>query len=150
MKNLYQDETLAEVHARLAAMTPAAERQWGTMTVAQMLTHCSIGLEWAVGERVPPPLVVEPQMAETLKRKVLGNDDPMRRNLPAPPGTEVRDDRDFEAERVRLGGLLGRFSSSGPAGCTTHEHTYFGKMTGEEWASVMYKHVDHHLRQFGA
>jgi Protein of unknown function (DUF1569) len=37
-----------------------------------------------------------------------------------------------------------------PPGCTTHPHSFFGRMTADEWAILMYKHLDHHLRQFGA
>jgi len=38
---------------------------------------------------------------------------------------------------------------AGPAGCTKHPHSFFGKLTPEEWAILSYKHLDHHLRQFG-
>jgi hypothetical protein len=56
----------------------------------------------------------------------------------------------MEAERSRLRGLIDRFAAAGPSGCTTHPHTFFGPLTPDEWAELMYKHVDHHLRQFGA
>jgi len=36
------------------------------------------------------------------------------------------------------------------SGCVAHPHSFFGRMTPDEWAVLMYKHVDHHLRQFGA
>jgi hypothetical protein len=48
-----------------------------------------------------------------------------------------------------LRGLIDRFVASGPAGCTNHPHSFFGRLTPEEWAILMYKHLDHHLRQFG-
>jgi len=38
---------------------------------------------------------------------------------------------------------------AGPAGCTAHPHSFFGRLKPEEWATLMYKHLDHHLRQFG-
>jgi len=58
-------------------------------------------------------------------------------------------ERDLKAERERLRGLIERFVAGGRAGCTTHPHSFFGKLTPEEWAILMYKHLDHHLRQFG-
>lgn len=79
-----------------------------------------------------------------------GNDQPMRRNSPTAPDLVIRDERDLGAERERLNGLIDRFAAGGPAGCTTHPHTFFGPMTPQEWATLMYKHLDHHLRQFGA
>ena len=84
-----------------------------------------------------------------LRSMALGNEDPMRRNSPTSKDLLVQGDRDLETERTRLTGLIDRFASAGPAGCTTHPHTFFGRLTPEQWATLMYKHADHHLRQFG-
>jgi transposase InsO family protein len=74
----------------------------------------------------------------------------MRRNSPTSKDLVIRDDRDFVTERQRLTELLRRFTEGGPAGCTKHPHSFFGPLTPAEWAEIMYKHLDHHLRQFGA
>jgi hypothetical protein len=84
-----------------------------------------------------------------IKPKVLGNDEPMRRNSPTVKTLVIADERDLRTEQERLCGLIDRFAATGPAGCTTHPHSFFGRMTPEEWAILMYKHLDHHLRQFG-
>jgi hypothetical protein len=60
----------------------------------------------------------------------------------------VTDDRDFLGERKRLTGLIDRFASS-PAAASRQPHFFFGHMSPEEWATFMYIHLDHHLRQFG-
>lgn len=39
--------------------------------------------------------------------------------------------------------------ATGRSSITCHEHPFFGKMTGEDWGHLMYKHLDHHFRQFG-
>ena len=80
---------------------------------------------------------------------VLRNDEPMRRNSPTVEGLVVRDKRDLEIERKRLFGLINRFVAAGWNGCTKHPHSFFGQLTPNEWAILMYKHLDHHLRQFG-
>lgn len=64
-----------------------------------------------------------------------------------PLGFIVQDERELEAERARLLGLIDRFAA-GPQACTRHPHSFFGKMQPDEWATLMYKHLDHHLRQF--
>ncbi|HZL25934.1 MAG TPA: DUF1569 domain-containing protein [Acidobacteriaceae bacterium] len=61
----------------------------------------------------------------------------------------MNDDRDLETELERLLGFIDRFAGAGADGCTKHPHTFFGPMTPMEWAGFMYKHLDHHLRQFG-
>jgi len=71
----------------------------------------------------------------------------MARNAPTHPTVLVKDQRNFEAERSRLQRDLDRFTS-GPAACTRHPHFFFGAMTPDEWATFMYVHLDHHLRQF--
>jgi LPS sulfotransferase NodH len=48
-----------------------------------------------------------------------------------------------------LFGLVNRFVAAGANGCTNHPHSFFGQLTPDEWAILMYKHLDHHLRQFG-
>jgi transposase InsO family protein len=84
-----------------------------------------------------------------VKPKVLENDEPLRRNSPTVKGLVTQDERDLGRERERLRGLIDRFAAAGPKGCTTHPHSFFGRLTPEEWAILMYKHLDHHLRQFG-
>ncbi len=73
----------------------------------------------------------------------------MRRNSATEKSLIVSDERDFAAERQRLCESIDRFAAAGPAGCTKHPHFFFGPLTPEEWAALMYQHLDHHLRQFG-
>jgi len=80
---------------------------------------------------------------------VLRDDAPMRRNSPTVEGLVVNDERDLEIERKRLLGLIGRFVTAGSNGCTQYPHSFFGSLRPDEWAILMYKHLDHHLRQFG-
>ena len=149
MRNLFDVARVEEVKQRIARLRPDSERQWGTMNASQMVEHCSRGLELALGDRLPPQMMLGRIIGRMLKPKVLGNDEPMRRNSPTVKGLLVEDERDLGKEQERLCGLIDRFVTSGPAGCTNHPHSFFGRLTPEEWAILMYKHLDHHLRQFG-
>jgi hypothetical protein len=149
MKNLFEATRVQEVKERIAQLRPDSERVWGTMSPAQAVAHCSVGLEWAVGDKIPERMLLGRLIGGMVKSKVLGNDEPMRRNSPTAKDLVVKDERDLGTERARLCGLIDRFASAGPKGCTTHPHSFFGKLTPQEWATLMYKHVDHHLRQFG-
>ena len=147
---MFQAETVNEVQGRLAQLQPESERQWGKMSAAQMLAHCSVAMEWATGEREmsAAPLALR-AVGRMIKPFALKDDAPMRRNSPTVKELIVVDDCDFSSEQERLRGLIGRFAAGGPAGCTTHPHSFFGRLTPEEWGVLMYKHLDHHLRQFG-
>jgi hypothetical protein len=149
MKNLFEAARVEEVKERIAQLRPDSERQWGKMSPAQAVAHCSVGLEWAVGDKIPRRMLLGRIIGGMVKSKVLGNDEPMRRNSPTVKDLVVKDERDLGKERARLCGLIDRFALAGPKGCTKHPHSFFGKLTPEEWATLMYKHVDHHLRQFG-
>jgi hypothetical protein len=120
------------------------------MSVSQAMAHCSASLEWAVGDANPPRMLIGRLIGGLVKRKAIGNEEPLRRNTPTAPSLIVTNERELDTERARLQGLIARFAAAGPAGCTTHPHSFFGRMTPDEWAVLMYKHVDHHLRQFGA
>jgi hypothetical protein len=150
MKNLFDSSTVEETRRRIAALTPESPRQWGKMTPAQAVAHCSIAVEWAVGDTIPPRRIVLGILGRIIKPKVFGDDQPIRRNSPTDKTLVVTGDQDLEEQRQRLIALIDRFSAGGPKGCTTNPHCFFGPLTPEEWAILMYKHVDHHLRQFGA
>jgi Protein of unknown function (DUF1569) len=150
MKNLFEAATVEEVKQRISGLGPGNERQWGTMTASQALAHCSASMEWAVGDAFPPRMFIGSIIGRMIKGKVLGDDQPMRRNSPTAKTLVVKDDRDLASEQKRLCSLVDKFAAGGPNGCTTHPHTFFGRLTPDEWAILTYKHLDHHLRQFGA
>jgi hypothetical protein len=149
MKNLFEAARVEEVKQRIAQLRPDSERQWGTMNPAQALEHCSRGMEMALGDITPPRVLVGRLLGWIVKPKVMGNDEPLRRNTPTAKELIVKDERDLGTERMRLCGLIDRIAAAGPAACTTHPHAFFGQLTPDEWAILMYKHLDHHLRQFG-
>ncbi|MFP5211715.1 MAG: DUF1569 domain-containing protein [Acidobacteriota bacterium] len=152
MKNLF-DPTLAEdIKRRIMRLNPESERQWGTMTVAQTLAHCTAGIQMATG-------VINPRRASfpanviglAIKPLVFGDDKPMRRNSPSSPELFSADTGrcDFERERTQLIATIHDFTDKGAAGCSQHPHPFFGPLKPQQWAILMYKHLDHHLRQFG-
>jgi hypothetical protein len=150
MKNLFDAVCVDELQRRLARLQPANARLWGKMSVTQMLAHCSKGLEMAAGEIRPPRAFIGRVIGGAIKRAVMRDDKPMMRDSPTMRELIIADTPDFETERARLKKLIGGFVAVGPAGCTSHPHAFFGKLAPDEWAILMYKHLDHHLRQFGA
>ena len=148
MKNLFDAARVEEVKQRIARLRPDSQRQWGKMNAPQAVAHCSRGLELALGNLRPPRVLLGRIMGQ-IKPKVFENDEPLRGNTPTVKGLVIQDERDLATERARLYGVIERFVAAGPEGCTTHPHSFFGPLTPQEWAILMYKHLDHHLRQFG-
>lgn len=152
MKDLFRPDLVEETKQRILRLRPESERQWGNMAVAQTLAHCTAGFEMAMGviqakrARFPAALI-----GPLLKPLVFGDDKPLRRNSPSSPELLSVDPIkcDLEREQSVLIAVIDRFSTQGAAGCTSHPHPFFGPLKPEQWAILMYKHVDHHLRQFG-
>ena len=147
MKNLFEAPAVEEVKERMTQLRPDSERLWGKMNPAQALAHCSAAMGMAMGKTCPPRMLIGRIIGRMVKPMAFGNE--MRRNSPTVKDLVVQDERDLGTERERLCGLIDRFAAAGPEGCTTHPHPFFGRLTPEEWTTWMYKHVDHHLRQFG-
>ncbi|HXC16982.1 MAG TPA: DUF1569 domain-containing protein [Holophagaceae bacterium] len=149
MKNLFESGRAEELKARAALLMPDSPRLWGRMSVAQAMAHCAAGMEMATGDLLVPRVLIGRLIGGFVKPKVLGDDEPFRRGSPTAKKLVIADERELDKERVRLCALIDRFATAGPAGCTQHPHSFFGPLTPEEWAILTYKHLDHHLRQFG-
>ena len=76
-------------------------------------------------------------------------DETFKKNLPTDPSFVVKDERDFSKEQQKLQILINRFAQADPNAVSAKKHPFFGKMTSDEWGNLGYKHLDHHLKQFG-
>lgn len=153
MKNLFDPAITEDVKRRIARLNPESERQWGNMTLSQTLAHCTSGIQMAMGTIHPRRASFPSSLIGLLiKPLVFGNDKPMRRNSPSSSELFPVDPRqcNFERERAQLIAAIDTFASRGATCCSLHPHPFFGRLEPPEWAILMYKHIDHHLRQFGA
>jgi hypothetical protein len=149
MKNLFQREAIDEVIGRIDTLQPATQRHWGKMDVAQMMAHCSAALDMASGQVKLPRLFIGRLLGPFVK-PIYTNEKPFSRNSPTDPKLVVSDPRDFLREQEQLKLKIRQFHEGGETQCTRHPHPFFGALPPQDWARGMYKHLDHHLRQFGA
>ncbi len=148
MKNLFEPEAAREVMSRIEHLKPTSQGQWGEMDVAQMMAHCSASLDMASGRFVAKRSLIG-RIVGPRVRHVLTNDQPLRRSTPTAKELKVGV-CDFTQEHERLKQRVQQFHQGGEVQCTNHPHPFFGKLTPLEWSTGMYKHLDHHLKQFGA
>jgi hypothetical protein len=149
MKSFFTPSDRQQILDRFTKLQAGAARQWGKMDAAQMLAHCSASLEVAAGDVKKEQRLLGKVLARFVKGSLLHSDKPMGKNAPTDPTFVVADPRDFEKEKTRLLAVANRFASGGPAPANGRIHSFFGTMTGDEWGVLMWKHLDHHLRQFG-
>jgi cytosine/adenosine deaminase-related metal-dependent hydrolase len=119
------------------------------MDVAQMLAHCCIPYLQLQGEVGGGPWPMRFLARHFFKQKVVG-EALYGKNIPSPKAFSVEDEREFQRELERLQALIHRWHSQGAAAFEGREHVAFGPLTAREWSNLLYKHLDHHLRQFGA
>jgi hypothetical protein len=149
MNSLFDPKTTQEILDRIESLKIESPRMWGKMNVAQMMAHCSIGLEAATG-KIHPKRTFLAKLIGGFFHGMLTNTKPMDKNLPTHPTFVMVDSKDFEKEKKRFVALVKEFSEGGETGVTTSPHPFFGKITPLQWSSGQWKHLDHHLRQFGA
>lgn len=148
MKNLFQPEAVDEVVSRLDKLQPGAVRQWGKMDAVQMMAHRSAAMDMASG-RLNLPRIFIGRILGPFVKPIYTNEKPFSRNNPTDKTLVVSDPRDFQREREQLKLKVLQFHQGGEAQCTWQPHPFFSALTLQDWSRGMYKHLDHHLRQFG-
>lgn len=147
MKTIFTHMHTAEVLNRIDKLSPNSQPQWGKMHVAQMLAHCSSFQDIAMGNSFPPRSWLGVIVGRFAKQ-IIYNDKKSPHNLSTIPTILIADDREFDIEKEKLKQKIITFQNNGPEKCTTHPHPFFGKLTSEQWGKGIYKHLDHHLKQF--
>jgi len=148
MKTLFDQADRKSIETRLLVLRADSERQWGKMNASQMVTHCARALETGTGDRPMKQKLIGKILMPFFRSSMLGPK-PFSRNGPTDPSFIVADERDFQIERQKLLDLIDRLVERGKTAAATQTHAFFGKLSGEEWGELMYKHIDHHLQQFG-
>ena len=148
MKNLFDIDTYKEITDRINKLTPQTENKWGKMDVAQMMAHCLEAFKVPVSEKELPRMFIGRLIGWMMKSK-LYNESPWKKSLPTAPNFIIKDTRDFEVEKKKLLSILEVFNTKNATGIGDKIHPLFGKLTAEQWGKSMYKHLNHHLEQFG-
>lgn len=144
-KSLYTPDVYQRCLERIERLTAQTSPQWGSMSAAQMLAHCAEILEVSNGK----PLQKTPFLARLFKgmiRNMVVNEKPYPKNTRTHPQYKQTAERDFDTEKARLLGALAQFKEEEGL---TKPHPLFGAMSVEEKGWSAYKHLDHHLDQFG-
>jgi hypothetical protein len=150
MKSIFDAATRTVIESRVGTIRADSRRQWGTMTPHQAVCHLSDAFKVALGDR---PMTSPPRPAQALMR-IIALHVPLRWPHGVKTLAEVEQGvggtapAEFDADRRELRALIDRFCgrqdwSSAPS------HPIFGALSRSEWGIWGYRHLDHHLRQFG-
>ena len=148
MPRLHDPATKAAMIRRIQTLTPTSQRRWGRMTIGQMLWHVNTAMAAAMGKESYGEVKPMPFPKWFMRFAVL-NFPWVKGKTPTLPKFEAKDDKDFEAERRRLLGLIDEFTAKDLAG-TWATHPLLGTPSGEFNTRLQARHLNHHLEQFGA
>jgi hypothetical protein len=150
MKTIFNKGAYQEILGRLDKLSVDDEAKWGKMNVTQMLKHCQKPIRLAFGEEtVQKPGFFMKIMIRFFK-PTLYNDKPWKKGLPTAKEFIIKDAENFEQEKDTLKQLVDRMHDSEDYFKPGRKHPIFGYMKSWMWGQSAYKHLDHHLKQFGA
>lgn len=149
--NIFEPEVSDRVIERLRTLTPESQRLWGKMDVARMLAHLNVSFEM-IYEPDKHPRAKFPMslILRYLVKPMVVGEKPLRRDSPTAPQFIMKSDKDFDAERTRLIDYINRTVELGESHFDRRDYVSFGVLTKTQYSNMLYKHIDHHLQQFGA
>ncbi|HUR10135.1 MAG TPA: DUF1569 domain-containing protein [Flavitalea sp.] len=146
MKTVMDTANRNELINRIQSLQENSKREWGKMNAYQMVKHCVLCEEMYLGKRKYKRAFIGYIFGRIGLKKLLKNDTPLKINEPTSPHFKIDEpDGDFSAEKLKWISLMKEYGSYSN---DDFEHWFFGKMTKEQVGLFVYKHTDHHLRQF--
>jgi Protein of unknown function (DUF1569) len=146
VKNLFDAAVKQNIIERINKLTPQSQRLWGKMDVSQMLAHIQMPIRIAYGTHQPKGSFLLRLIGPLFKSK-LWDENPYKHSLPTDPTFIMTGNtKDFDKEKNAILDLINNFTEEN---LVCEKHPVFGKLTKENWSKAMWKHLDHHLQQFG-
>ena len=147
--SIFTKDVSEKIIHRINQLKPTTQPQWGKMNVAQMLAHCNVTYELVYENKHPKPNFFMKFILKSFIKKVVTSETPYKHNLRTAPAFKITETKDFETEKKRLINYIKTTRQLGETHFDNKESHSFGKLSVTEWNNMFYKHLDHHLTQFG-
>ena len=146
MNTIFDKTTREQLLKRIQLLNENSRAQWGSMTVYQMLQHCILADEMYLGNKQYKRVLIGLLFGKIALRSILKNDAPMPRGAKTKSAfLTQKTSGDIEAAKQKWMAMLNEYEQFGSRSIV---HWFFGRMTKEQVGQLVYKHADHHLRQF--
>jgi hypothetical protein len=149
LPNIFAKDVSDNVIERINKLTNSTPAQWGKMSVAQMLAHCNVTYEMAYEDIHPKPNFFMKFILKSFVKKIVTNEVPYKHSSQTAPQFIIKTDKDFDVEKNRLVQYIQKTQQLGEANFNGKESHSFGALNTIEWNNMFYKHLNHHLSQFG-
>lgn len=150
MKSVFDPNDVASLKLRIENLSATQRPNWGKMNASQMLAHCNVAYEMTFSPtNFKKPNILKRWILKTFLKPVVVGEKPYSKNSPTAPEFKIADSKNFEQEKKRVVSYLEQTLSLGRTHFENMENLSFGIMSSKEWDRLLYKHLDHHLNQFG-
>jgi len=147
--NIFSREVADEVITRIKNIQPTTQPQWGKMNAGQMFAHNSVTYEMLFTDLHKRPGAVARFMIKMLAKQAVVGPKPYKKNSRTAPQFLISGNRDFQKEQETLIAWVNKCVELGEDHFDQLESHSFGKLSKDEWNTTFYKHLNHHLTQFG-
>ena len=149
LPNIFSKPVTDQVIERINHLKPNTQPLWGKMTVAQMLAHCNVTYELIYENKHLKPNALMRFFTKIIAKKMVVGEAPYKKNLRTAPVFLMTESKNFNPEKNRLIDHIKKTQQLGENHFENKESHSFGILTIQEWNNMFYKHLDHHLMQFG-
>ncbi|ULQ55897.1 DUF1569 domain-containing protein [Flavihumibacter rivuli] len=148
MHSIFQKDDREAIIHRIQSLNKYSKPKWGVMSVGQMLRHCSLCEDYYYGLVPVKRSLLGRLIGRMVLNKIIKDDQAqLGRNAPTSATFIIRETvDDIESEKNRWINCILRYADYP---FSSFRHWFFGPMSKEELGIFVYKHCDHHLRQFG-
>ena len=147
--NIFQKDTVDQLVERINSFDAQTQPQWGKMNASQMLAHVNVAYEMSLEDIHKKPGAFAKMMIKLFAKAPVCGPKPYPKNGRTAPQFLITNERDFQKEKDRLIAYLNQCQDLGENHFDGKESHSFGKLKLDEWNTMFYKHLDHHLTQFG-
>lgn len=148
MRSLREPDARVDIVTRLSALSPSNPARWGRMDAGQMLCHVADQLRMALRD-VPTGAPAGPLRFAPMRYLVIHVLPWPKGKAKAPVEAFTTSPTAWQADRASVVELVARFGDADDADLAP-TNPVFGPLTVHDWGVLSYRHLDHHLRQFGA
>jgi hypothetical protein len=150
MKNIFDKQFADAVILRIENLQITSQPLWGKMSVDQMLAHCNVTYAYTYQpEKFKKPNFLKRFLLKTFVKNMVVSEKPYAKNLMTAPEFKMAETKNFEKEKNLLIENILKTQQLGANYFNGKENFSFGKLTATEWNNLFYKHLHHHLTQFG-
>ncbi len=149
LPNIFSKEVSERIIERINKLIPSSQPLWGKMNVAQMLAHCCVPYEMVYTDKHPKPGLLMRFILKSFVKKGVVSDKPYAKSIKTAPAFLINEAKDFEVEKKRLIDYIRETEVLGSYIFDGKMSPSFGPLSANEWNNMFYKHLDHHLKQFG-